>query len=57
MEAQLDGLGWNDALEAFTSERDIPAGALTFNWERLWQHCLEVYDLEERLSGVYAFFR
>jgi hypothetical protein len=57
MKVQLESLGWDTALEQFKTEHGIQPDELDFDWERLWEHCLEVYDVEERLPGVHAFMK
>ena len=55
--AQLENLGWTDALAAFRTGLGLPPAALDFNDDHVWQHCLDVYDVVERLPGVHAFLR
>lgn len=56
-EGQIAALGWKDALTEFRVERGIPDGALDLDWDQIWEHCCEVYDIVERLGGVHVFMR
>lgn len=57
MDGQVESLGWKDALDEFKRERSIPEGALDLDWDVIWEHCGEIYTLEERLGGVHVFMR
>lgn len=54
---QVESLGWADALDVFKEERRIPEAALDLDWDVIYEHCVEVYDVVERLGGVHVFMR
>lgn len=56
-DGQVESLGWRDALNEFRAERGIPDRALDLDWNQIWEHCREVYDVVERLGGVHVFMR
>lgn len=56
IDAQLESLGWAEALAAFKTENGIGQEDLEWNDDVLWIRCCEVYTMHEGLGGVHAFF-
>ena len=55
VDAQLEALGWAEALNAFRREQGIWPDDLQWNYDVLFEHCCEVYTISERLGGVHVF--
>lgn len=56
VDAQIEALGWPEALSTFRETEGIWQDDLLWNYDELWRHCLEVYSVNERFGGVHAFF-
>ena len=57
VESQIDSLGWIEALAMFREREGIWEDDLTWDYDELWRHCLEVYSVNERFGGVHVFMR
>ena len=57
IQAQLDGLGWTDALKQMMHTNGIATGMLTWDLDLIQAQMDEVYDFVEYNSHVYQFVR
>lgn len=57
MSHELNALDWLAEKDDFLDTLGLPPGALELNEASFWEHCKEIYVVEERLGGVHVFSR